>query len=147
MAGHKMDMPIKHKELINWLGMPGHAILVSEKHDDFFHLHYPHMEHQGDGGQHSMPQIDPEATQFRFMLSVNNNKYDHLKKKSISIWAQFRISDTDGAPDINSNGIVDSSVTKSRILTIPFRFKLEDLIDKNGNGDDHGRGGHSHNMH
>ena len=147
MAGHKMDIPIKYKELINWLGMPGHAILVSENHDDFFHLHYPDMKHQGGGGQHSMLEVDPETTQFRFMLAVSNNKYDHLKKKNFSIWAQFRISDTDGAPDINSHGIVDPSVTNSRISTIPFRFNLEDLKNKKGSGDDYGRGGHGNDMH
>jgi len=147
MAGHDMDMPIKHKELMNWLGMPGHAILVSDNHDDFFHLHYQDMNHKGGDGQHSMPQVDPEATQFGFMLTVSNDKYDELKKKNVSIWAQFRISDTDGAPDMDSDGVVDISVANSRILTIPFRFNLEDLIDTAGGGDDHGQSGHGHDMH
>lgn len=147
MNGQKMDMPIKHKELINWLGMPGHAILVSENLEDFFHMHYPGMEHQKGGGQHDMPQVDPEATQFRFTLNVSNNEYEWLAKKKFSIWAQFRISDTEGATEINSDGIKDPRVANSRILTVPFRFKLKDLIDKKGSGNEDGQGTSSHNMH
>jgi len=113
---------VAQSELINWLGMKGHAIVISEGHKNFAHLHIgSHAGHHGGNPaqQSPMDMEDPEMEQpgmdhmgkndLVFMAMPNQLAEKGLMK----IWAQFRLPIENG---------------ESLLLTMPVVFDADSFL-------------------